>query len=464
MLNRASLAFLGAAVLATGAVFGQNNLEDRDAAGRIQQLESRIAELEARQMAGSAEMAAAVDGVLRDADRRSQLLAAGGDASAGYDSGFFIRAGDAWVLRPGVMFQFRHTANWREDVDGDDSETEDGFELRRMRFDLAGVAFTKDLSYFFQWESNREGGDTVLLEAWAKYMFSDQWGVRAGQFKDPVVHEFMMSVKRGLSTDTSLLDNLLGGAATGYTQAATVVYGNYAKDNPFYFEGGLTDGAAQLNTDFTGRPSPLPDPDPIVGASIGKHVFDFGLAGRAEYKFMGNWIDYGDFTAKGTKDRLFVVGAGGDWSQGGDGNQLVGTVDAQYETPTGLGFYAAFIARHLDDAMSGRGEDTTDWGWVVQATYLFRPQWELFARYDMVRYDQPVGFGGGGDEDTFHEVVLGLNYYLGTNGSAGHRAKITVDVTWLPNGVPMPVLNMDALDGNAGEMEIILKGQFQLLI
>jgi hypothetical protein len=456
MTNRSLKALLGAAFLGFQTFAFAAEPVDQDQ--RIRELESRIAELEMRQAASSADLAAAVDGVLRDAERRGQLMATSGDMSAGYDSGFFIRAGDAWVLRPGVMFQFRYTANWRDDVGDDGGDWENGFELRRLRFDLAGTAFTRDLTYFFQWESNREGGDTILLEAWAKYMFSADWGVRAGQFKDPVVHEFMLSVKRGLSTDTSLLDNLMGGAATGYTQAATVVYGNYAKDNPLYFEGGLTDGAGQINTNFTDRA----DPAPVIGASIPRHTFDFGLAGRVEYKLMGDWLSYTDFTAMGTKSRLFVVGAGGDWSQGGDGDQLVGTVDAQYETAGGLGFYTAVIARHLDAELSGRDEDTTDWGVLVQASYLIQPQWEVFGRYDVVWYDD--AFALADDEDTFHEFVIGLNYYFGQNGSAGHRAKITVDLTWLPHGVPFAVPNMNALGGTEGEDEVIFKGQFQLLI
>jgi hypothetical protein len=440
----------GAAMLAMSGLALAQETPDRDQ--RIRDLEARIAQLEARQAANGPELAAAVDALLRDAERRSQLLATSADASAGYDSGFFIRAGDSWVLRPGVLFQFRHVVNWREDVDGGGNEVENGFELRRMRFDLAGTAFSRDLTYFFHWDSTR--GDMFLLEAWAKYMFSDNWGIRAGQFKDPVVREFLVSVRRGLSTDTSLMDNLIGAAATGYTQAVTAIYGNYRRDNPLYIEAGLTDGAGQLNTNFIGRTEPAP----VIGNGIPRHAFDFGLAGRIEYKFMGNWLDYGDFTAMGTRERLFVVGAGGDWSQGGSGNQLLGTVDAQYETAGGLGVYSAVIVRHLESELTARGEDTTDWGWLIQASYLFAPRWEVFGRYDVVRYDQAIAFADGGAEDTFHEVVLGLNYYL-----AGHRAKITVDLTWLPRGAPFPLLNMDAL-GGSGDDEIILKGQFQLLI
>ena len=46
-----------------------------------------------------------------------------------------------------------------------------------------------------------------------------------------------------------------------------------------------------------------------------------------------------DFTAKGTKDNLLVVGGGLDFSQAGDGNLVSFTVDGQFETGTGLGVW-----------------------------------------------------------------------------------------------------------------------------
>lgn len=429
---------------------------------KIQELEQRIAELETRQLANSAEFTRTVDAMLRDAESRSQLLAAGGDMSAGYDNGFFIRGGDDFLLRFGSQFQFRYAANLRDGVGADDDEeTDDGFEVRRLRFDLAGYVLTPRLTYFVQWESVREGGDMVLLEAWARYMFSEDWGMRVGQFKDPVIHEFLLSTKRGLAADTSLMDSLVGGGVTSYTQGVTLIYGGYNADNPLNIEAGFTDGANQVNTDFTDRPD-----QPLVGitSAVPKHAFDYGLAGRAEYKFFGNWKSYSDFTAIGTTEDLLVAGAGVDFSQGGDGDLVVATADLQYENSTGLGLYGAAVMRHLNGAITGLDDSRTDWGYILQAAYAFNPKWEVYARYDQTFYDEQIVFADGASEDTFPEITVGVNRYLGPNGVWGQRAKITVDLTYLPNSAPIPVTGLGILDANSGDAEWVLRAQFQLLL
>src|SRR5213075_96004 len=171
--------------------------------------------------------------VLRDADRRSHLMANSGDMSAGYDNGFFLRAGDLFVLRPGINFQFRHVTDYRTNTTGaKDDEVESGFEVRRLQFLLEGTLFTPDLEYTFVWNTQRDtstqtvrdatgstvgtvdvksGGNLFLEDAYVKWMFSDQWGIKGGQFKDPVTHEKLVSDKRLVAVERSLLDATLGG-------------------------------------------------------------------------------------------------------------------------------------------------------------------------------------------------------------------------------------------------------------
>jgi hypothetical protein len=45
-----------------------------------------------------------------------------------------------------------------------------------------------------------------------------------------------------------------------------------------------------------------------------------------------------------------------------------------------------------------------------------------------------------------------------------HRAKITVDLTILPNGAPDDMPGLGILDANDGGTEIVLRSQFQLAI
>src|SRR5688500_6073114 len=77
---------------------------------RIEQLESRLGQID--QKDNTKQVDATVNAVLKDAEKRSHLLADGAGLSAGYDKGFFIRSDDGnFLLKPAAIFQFRGVAN-----------------------------------------------------------------------------------------------------------------------------------------------------------------------------------------------------------------------------------------------------------------------------------------------------------------------------------------------------------------
>jgi hypothetical protein len=409
---------------------------------RIGQLEAKLAALEAREASGSKELARTIDSILRDADKRSSTLMQNSTSmGAGYDDGFFIRSGDNWVLRPGALFQFRHNI-WGGDDAGGDSDVENGFEVRNLQLTLEGIAFTPDLTYAIEWSNGPSSGELNLDHAWARWMFSDDWGTRIGQWKVPVSHEWLMAEGRLLAADRSLADTLFSSGAVARSQGVTVVYGAYDNDNPLYVEAGLHDGASEEDTNFQ-------DDDA-----------DFGVAARVEYKVFGNWLAYSDFSARQNRDGLLVIGAGGDWSQSGDADLISAAIDAQWESQNGLGLFGALLVRNGDPG--GGFDDETDFGLVAQAGYLLNPSWELFGRYSGGFFDLDRTEGGT-QEDTFHELTVGVNYFLGENGSAGHRAKFTVDFSFLPDGLPGTASQLGYI-GNGFEEEWVIRAQFQLWI
>jgi len=414
---------------------------------KIRELEAKVAALETKQDLGGKQMDATIDSVLKDADRRSKLLATSGNAEAGYDNGFYIRQGD-FELHPRAWMQFRNVINYRKNTAGPkDDEFEQGFEIRRTRLELEGSAFNH-INYLFSWESNREGGNMSLLDAWVSYMWNNDWGIKSGQFKEPLTHEKLVSSRRQLAADRSMLDNLMGGELFNRVQGVTIIYGGADpnKGNPWNAQFGITDGGPQsMNTNFT------------------KHNFDFGLVGRVEYKVMGDWRDYMDFSAKDTRKDLLVVGGGLDWSQAGDANMVTAAVDAQWENTAGLGVYGGIIISHRDDNFTG-GDDTTDWGFLVQAGYMLNKSWEVFGRLDVGKFDNDILLSGGSTEDTFYEITGGVNYFLGPDGAYGHRAKFTIDASILPNGSPAVLTGLGYLDANDGDTEIVIRTQFQLVI
>jgi hypothetical protein len=245
-----------------------------------------------------------------------------------------------------------------------------------------------------------------------------------------------------------MVDALLAGSQVDRVQGVSLIYGG-TKDDALRVEVTLHDGANSKNTDFRDvQPGATASDPPVYSAN-------FGTGARVEYKLFGDWANYKDFTAKGDKQDLLVLGGGYDWTQNGDTNIIRSTVDAQYENVNGWNVYGALNGVCTENDSNHRW----DWGGLVQAGYLIRPAWEIFGRYDVVSLDSDYVSG----ESTFNEFTVGVNYYLGENGSALHRAKFTLDLMYLPQGAPSNITGTDVL-ANSGDSEFVFRGQFQLFL
>ena len=443
---------------------------------QIQALQTKVAALEARQL-NAKDVDATVERILQDADRRSQLMAVEG-FTAGYtsDRGFVIRdaAGD-FLINPYLQFQFRNVTNWTENGKGDDRDsTDNGFEVRRMKFGFQGNAFSPDFTYQFQWAMNRaattttrtvtttdsngdtasttvtdttgSGGSPVMEDAWIRYRFADMWAIRLGQFKDPLFRESLVSSTRQLAADRSLLNNILEGN-DNYVQGISLIYDGGARTRA---EMAFTDGFNSQNTNFRDPPT---------------NSYDFGVAGRVEHMVLGDpvkgWKQYSGFSAIGNKQDLLVVGAAADWSQTNSSNILFHTVDAQWEpeSVSGLSVFGAFVGRYtwLADQPAGADDSFYDWGFLAQAGYLLNNNWEPFVRYDYTRLDND--FAASAIEDNVHEFTVGVNRYF-----KGHNAKVTLDLTWLPNGSPISADGLGVLPQGDSDNQVIARIQFQLVL
>jgi hypothetical protein len=425
---------------------GAEQATQQELQAKIRALETRVAELEARDRqnaADSRDADAVIHAVMQDARRRSDALGPLLSA-AGHEDGFFLRSADGkFLLRPEIFFQFRGVVTHREDApSGGGTDTDSGFEVRRMEFAIEGNAFTEKLTYEFRAVADRDGGDWFLEDAWLQYEFKKAWAILFGQFRDPVFHEELVSSKRLLAVDRTLVNRLLA-SSTGFVQGVSLVYGD--ADTPLHAAAAFHDGAGSINTPFFD--------------AIGEPGFveNFGIAGRAEYKLFGDWKNYKDFTARGSNKDLLVVGAAADWTQGRNTDVVSATVDVQWETAKGLGLYAALLSNYFDFRNTATSGSRFDWGGLLQASYLFTGNWETFARYDFTSLDDDSL-----SNDTFNEFTVGLNYYLGPNGSFGHGAKLTLDLTYLPDGSPADATGLGTLASEGSE--ILLRGQFQLVL
>lgn len=402
------------------------------------ELDALQAQLDAQRGPSSADVDRVVNDVLKDANDRSKLLAVEG-MTAGWDNGFRIASADGkYLLQPGLLGQFGYIANYRKGGKASDNDDlQDGFEIRRVQLIFTGNAITPDLTYRFMWNTTNSTGVPILRDAWLQYKFSDSMFVRLGQFRDFAWHEETTIDYKQLAVDRSVINGLIGGTNGDRVQGVMLGY----SEGPLGAMIALHDGLNSKNTDFENSPTA---PASAPGDT------DFGVSGRAEYFVMGEKArkQYEDFTALGNKEDMLVIGGGFDWTQSGGNDAIYHTVDVQYENTGGLGLYAAYLGVDRRGASDGY-----DWGALVQASYLFNENMELFGRYSYTSLDDaPAGF-----EDNVHEFVVGINHYY-----KSHNAKVTVDVTYLPNGCPTNLGQLDILSSD--DDEIVIRGQFQLLL
>jgi hypothetical protein len=407
---------------------------------QIEALQAKVQQLEAKQSSAiaAADVDATVEQVLADANRRSQLMQSEG-FTAGWSKGkFMLQSADGnYSLNPNAQFQFRYVVNG---TDTDDWDINDGFEVRRLKFGLAGNMFSKDLKYDIVWATNRDGGNLVLEDAVVLYQFADQWAVRAGQFKDPVHHENLVSSKRQLAVERSLANAVLGGGIVDRIQGVGLVFSDEALKAQVVFHDGLnTDNTPWFNAGGSG--------------AAGVASPNWGASARVEYKAFGNWRSYDAFTAMDNKEDLLVIGGGLDFTEAGGTQAIVHTVDVQWENAAGLHVYGAFYGLSVDN-----GASTYDWGAMAQVGYLIPDtQYEVFGRYSYLDLDEDRG-GVLLIEDKYHEITVGVTRYFN-----GHNSKLTVDLNYLFNGSPSTQTGLGYV-ASPDDDQIVFRAQYQLLI
>src|SRR5205085_951624 len=161
-------------------------------------------------------------------------------------------------------------------------------------------------------------------------------------------------------------------------------------------------------TDFTNTLTTTTIVPPGLTTTKSSHV-DFGVAGRVDYKFFGDWSATEDLNGVCTKNDLLVIGGGADFTQSDGSNAIRYSVDVQYEIAHKLVVYAAGYGAYIDlrNLAAGAPTNRKDYGALVEAGYFVTPAWELIARYSVTKFDKNFKVGG---TDTFHEIAAGVNF------------------------------------------------------
>lgn len=396
------------------------------------------------------EVKALVREVLADADTRASLL--NGGLTSGYNNGFFVGSEDgSFLLKVNGESQVRYLYSSRQhEPDGTD-ENEAGFQIRRSRLGFAGHFINPDLTYRLRLSYDRGSGALAFDDAWVAYDFADNWKVQLGQFKPQFIREESVGGFRQLAVERSYLADYF---TVDYTQGVELSYSGDALRAYL----AIHDGSYGLNTDFQSDRT------------------DLAISGRAELLLAGDWKQFNDFTSWSSDKLGVLVGGGiayevGETGSGADTPDIIKyTADVSLELG-GANVFAAVYAQRFNDngdspPLADNLDDACQIGFVVQGGLFVVPdKLELFGRYEWIDFDgvyyrnngssAQSGSGDLDEEDELGIVTVGGNWYF-----KKHNAKLTIDVLWALD--PVPVANSGAgLLASADDDQVVLRSQFQ---
>lgn len=416
----------------------------QDLNARLDALQAEITQIKARQAAQARQQneSRTTEQLLNDANRHSQLLDAQG-VLAGWTAGRFVLQSEdgLYLAHPWLQLQFRNVTSYRQDVKqkGAADDTQNGFEVRRLKFGVDGNLFGKQLTYFTQFAVDRKSGNVQLEQAYVKYQFDDSpFAVRGGQFKDPLDHEQLAASKVFPAIDRTFTNDQFANAE-GFVKGVSFIFdpGKAVRS-----EVAFHDGLRNFNTNFQDFPT--------TGIPT-----DWGAAARVEFKPFGAWKDYEQITAYGVKQNTLVFGAGADYTETGHSAALVHVVDAQLQGVHGLSLYTAYLGRYTKRNTSAQ-IDTYDSTFRGQVAWAIDKHWEPYGRYEYVHFNSHE-FAAHTNTNV-QVITAGVNYYL-----YGQSFKVSADVQYLPKGSPVNDDGIGVLADN-GHSELVGRVQFQLLL
>lgn len=283
-----------------------------------------------------------------------------------------------------------------------------GGQLAQVKINISGNVVDESISYRIQFKFDETNGNLVLDDSYVDFKPEDEFTFRVGQFKAPILKEENLSDVRQLAANRSVMNGVF---SQSRTQGVMMVYTTSSQR----FSAALTDGVRTTNVDY-----------------VGPTEADFAITGRYEYKIDGDWKQYEEFTGFSEGKYFAALGAALHYQEGGDSfatgvngrtdnvNLNMATIDAMAKG-NGWNVYTAGVFRQREMIAATRTE-REDFGFLIQGGYFIRPQWELFARYDVVIPD-----GRRTLDRSFNTITIGANKYISPRS---HAVKFTIDLQW----------------------------------
>lgn len=377
----------------------------------------------------AAQIREVVTDVLADAEARSSYQSDGVLAGYAPGRGFFLQSADGdYSLRIAGQIQTRYTLN-----QAGDQRTEYGFQLRRARLDFEGNIIDRTWTYKLQAGFARSsnvpvGGsnsDFRLEDAWIEKDLGDGFAVRVGQFRAPWLQEDLVSSRRQLAVERSLL--------SGYFQQ------NFNRGLQLRWQSQRVRLRAWtgngIRTPFATRASL------VQGSSWNTDPTAYSFVGRGEIKFgEAGWRDFSDFNSFRGGAVGVMLGLSG-FIQRYEQSFLGGLANASLVSGAtadvtvnfgGASLFAYGVWENGEDATSFLPPRTpigtqNPWGLLVQGGYFVTDDVEIFARYE----HGVLGASGRGpsggvlvpyEDDQLDLITVGFNWFL-----RGNDLKFTFD-------------------------------------
>lgn len=363
-----------------------------------------------------------ISAVLADVDKRTVLL--NEKTTAGYDDHFFLSSPDGnFRLELSGQVQLRFVYNHLESIDDSNQVS---FENRRTKLKFSGHVINPRLRYSITGAFDDRSGGFSLNGAYVSYALTDDFTIRAGRVRPPLLREEDVSSKRQLLAERSII-------ARTFKQNRTTGLGFQFEQDVIRLRGAFMDGTKDRFGDQS-----------------------FIAAGRVEVLLAGEWKQLRDFTSFRSDEPLISLGAGVlireedfEDTDDNDGKLFRWAADVSMEFG-GANLFAAIVGNHVDEE---KEIARNQFGVVLQGGLFLTDEIELFAQY--------VWGDADGKAPDLSVLTAGFNYYL-----AKHSLKWTMDIGYAFNEVGdfWASGSTGFRENDAGDDgQIVVRGQWQLL-
>ena len=369
-----------------------------------------------------------VEDVLFETDQRVNLY--GDGAMLGWSDGFHLSSADGqFKLGIGGLIQTQFIARWQgTDSTGGFGEYDQwryGSGISRTQLTFDGHAFGRGLSYHLELGWGRYDPYNLtdqaflmsprLWDTWIAFQLNSEVNIKLGQFSLPFTKEAIVKAPYQMAVFSSLIEYTMG------LEQSQGIQVDWERDNR-RFALAVTNGSPALyQATLWGNTDPTP---PLT--ALGSDTL-YSVTMRHEWKLLGDWDQFDQFTSPPGSERGIVVGLSGHRQNsesntpipvGGWPDGVFWGVNADIMMQfDGASLFAAVIYERLLD-FSPILPKINLLAFVAQGSTYITNQTELFARWESGGPDSPLV---GGDE--LKILSVGVNHYID-----GQDVKVTADL------------------------------------